>query len=1135
MYYRIGLDLGIASVGAAVISTDSEGNPKKIEGLYSRVFDACEVANTGESLAKSRRENRGVRRRLRRRGLRLVELRQLFSEKGVEYTPNVGVLALRYEALSRAISEEEFAAVIYTIVKHRGFKSSKKNPESTSDKDEGKLLASASKIKADLEAGGYATVGEMLYKRSLETCGAIRNKGGEYTIIVLRALLEDELKVLFERQRAFGNRLATPDVEARVLDIFTRQRTFDDGPGLDEHGVQRYSASFKIGKCEHERQEDRAPKCSYSATMFELYQRINNTIIKNDREDRLLTDEEREKIVAKFHSSTTKELTYTQVRKLLKLSDDERFNHLSYNVKEKDGTSLTKAEVNANVEKAKFISAKGYGDIVKALDAEHVADHALINEVARILIENKSVKKRTQELASNESTRDKLSAAEIDNLVDISVSKVGHVSILAIDKMLPYLEQGKKYSEAVEMAGYKFSKAQDTIKTKYLRLRDNDNLIGDIVDEITSPVVKRTVTQTIKVLNAIIRQYGSPLAINIELAREMSKSKKERDNLKKDNDERYLNNLKSREAFEDKFPGIVANRDDMLRWRLYEEQGGKCPYSGKTIDVRALFNDDMYEIDHIMPYSRCFNDSYNNKVLVLTDENRHKGNRLPYEYMSETQFCEFTDRVVAMYSTRNSAKMRNLLRDSMDESEMKDRALNDTRYISRFMLNLIEDHLEFAEGDLAGKRRVRAVAGGMTAKLRYLWGIKKVRADGARHHAVDAAVIACATDSAMNNISRYYKSKENMDAYVNYGAVSNDIVRKAPEPYEGFSDELNARCLSDEDSMADSLRAVGYSEDEVAEARPIFVSHMPNHKGKGAIHEETIYKMIDVDNVDKKGNVTKEHYQVKKVALDKLSFKNDKKGEYYHNGYYIDKFYRPNENMRLYNALIDRYIECGCDTKKAFTEPFYKPSDSSNGPIVRTVRTVEKNNSAVEVGSGSNRRGYADNGSMIRLDIFTRVKTNSKGVVQLDKETHKPVLEYYGVPVYTNDLYSGKLPMKAVVAAKPIEEWPIMDEAQGYEFAFSVYPHDLIYIEKKDGLALTKVRDDENSRLPDTKYANYVYYRAFSRSTGAMTIEDDTKAYEGGSVGIKTLKCLKKCTVDVLGNKDIVDKREHRQPLSLKR
>ena len=153
--------------------------------------------------------------------------------------------------------------------------------------------------------------------------------------------------------------------------------------------------------------------------------------------------------------------------------------------------------------------------------------------------------------------------------------------------------------------------------------------MNQTINEITNPVVKRSVSQTVKVINAIIRTYGSPQAINIELAREMSKTFEERRKIKGDMEKRQKNNEDVKKQIQE-LGKLSPTGQDILKYRLWQEQQGICMYSGKTIPLEELFKPG-YDIDHILPYSITFDDSFRNKVLVTSQENRQKGKRTPYE------------------------------------------------------------------------------------------------------------------------------------------------------------------------------------------------------------------------------------------------------------------------------------------------------------------------------------------------------------------------------------------------------------------------------------------------------------------------------------------------------------------------
>ena len=154
------------------------------------------------------------------------------------------------------------------------------------------------------------------------------------------------------------------------------------------------------------------------------------------------------------------------------------------------------------------------------------------NEVGRVLSTYKTsanIRSRLREAG--------LSEAEIDIAETLNFSKYGHISVKACDKLIPFLETGMKYNEACAAAGYDFKAHGNEERTRLLHPTEDD------LADITSPVVRRAVAQTVKVLNAIIRERGcSPTFINLELAREMAQDFTERKQAEKRMDDNRVRN-----------------------------------------------------------------------------------------------------------------------------------------------------------------------------------------------------------------------------------------------------------------------------------------------------------------------------------------------------------------------------------------------------------------------------------------------------------------------------------------------------------------------------------------------------------------------------------------------------------------
>lgn len=1129
--YRLGLDVGIKSVGWCVLECDENGEPIQINALNSRIFDAAEQPKTGASLAEPRRNARGLRRRIRRKSFRLERIRKLFIENGIELFEtqddliclkdeykNLDIVKLRSDALDKKLTEAEFARVLYSLARHRGFKSNKR--EGAKDSDEGKLLSSIRESEEEMRESGMRTRGEQLYKKYLMEGKPVHNKGGDYSMCVSRDILVKEIELLFEKQKEFGNNFATDENKEKYLDIFLSQRNFDEGPGKGS----QYTGSHDVKKCEIYRDEDVAAKGTYTSEWATIYQKINNLSIICGGDRRRLSNEERQ--IAVELAKKAEKVTYKAFRKAIKLDDDYRFSTLNYSEKKKQGKKKNEGESKSDVveindvvdslaceDKGEFITAKNSNKIVKALNDNLKSDIELIDEIAEICTKYKSENLFRNAIAESRIIGGRLDEETIEKLSKIDMKGYGHLSLHVLREILPYLEEGMVYSDAMQKAGHNHSE-HNFEKQKFLGTKE----VYDAIGGVTSPVVKRALSQTVKVIDAVIRQYGSPYAINIELARDMSMTKDERDKLKKENDARAAKN----EAIRENIAKLNAmpNSTNVLKYKLYEEQDHKCAYSMETLDINHLFEDGYYEIDHIIPYSRSFDDSFNNKVLVLKRENQNKRNSTPVEYFERIgrEYDEVLAFWKAVYQKRNRKKLEFLQKKEINESEWKNRALNDTRYASRMLANLIKDYLLFDEKSKDKYGRVETVKGAITSYLRRFWGVQKIREDGDKHHAVDAAIIACVTPKTKNKIERYNQIKEsrkmrNGQYVLEDGEIcDSDYYDKnshlvLPYPYKEFINELDARVMDEPVLMQNKLRLLGFNENYLMNAKPFVVSRMTSRKAKGWINSATIYSTKYADNKNPTVCGGKNIIVKRTQINDKKNFKLDKNGE-------ISGYFQPEGDVALYNALKQRLIEFGGDAEKAFEKPIRKPCKNGQGNIVRTVKTYETYTGGELL--LKNVKGIVKTDNIMRLDLYSKDG------------------KYFGVPVYVADLYRGELPKRAATQKKSQNEWRVMDDT--YTFEMSIYQDDLLRIESKKGIELKKKKDVENSAKALTKTITdeLVYFIGFDRSTASIEIEDTTGCYFARGVGIqKKIDKITKCEIDVLGNVQEIKKRP-KQPQPLK-
>lgn len=1066
MNYRLGLDIGITSVGWAVLEHNEEQEPIKIVDLGVRIFDRPENPKDGSSLAQPRREARSARRRLRRHRHRLERIKRLLEEydtisqsdlEDLFHSPQplADVYELRHQGIHRQLANHEWARVLIHLAQRRGFKSNRKN-EKDKEKEDGKLLAAVKTNQEIMLEKGYRTVGEMFYLDH-KFASHKRNKAEDYGHTISRQQVLDEVSLLFERQRDFNNPYAKVEFEQAYTDIVSGQRSFDLGPG-DPSPYGGNLIEKMRGNCTFEKDEPRAAKACYSFELFNLYQKINSIRIESSQDiSRLLASEERELIVQLAHQKA--DLNYGIIRRTLGLTEEQRFNSLTYG-----SDDIVETE-----KKSKFNYLKSWHEIRKALDSVSKG------RIQQLSIEQADLIGETLTLYKNEETISKkllaadFSKHDVEALLPLTPRGFSHLSLKAIRRILPHLEQGYVYSEATTLAGYNFRAHDNSTKYKFLPLSDPQ------LNDITNPVVRRAVSQSIKVINAVVRKYGSPQLICIELSREMGKNFNDRKEIEKQiKQNTALNEQVRNKIIEYGNPNPTGQ--DIVKMKLWQEQDGRCAYSGDHIPIERLFEPGVADVDHIVPYSISFDDSYTNKALVKSSENRQKGNLLPCEYMKNdpAKLERFT--VWVNTSVRNYNKRQRLLKRAItdeDRNKWKERQLNDTKYISRFMLNYIRDNLQFAPAEYLGKRRVIAVNGSITAYMRKRWGLKKDRLAGDLHHAQDAVVVACVTETMIRRITRYsqyYETRYSPNHFVDHetGEIINARQErfgvKFVEPWENFRLELESRLSDDPAIRISAYNLKNYLNPE--EVKPIFVSRMPTRKNRGPAHKETI----------RSPRLAEEGFFVSKVNITDLTL--DADGQ-------IKGYYQPQSDLRLYEALRSRLREFNGDGKKAFKEPFYKPTDTGkSAPQVKKIKVIERSNLNVSVGSG-----IAANGDMVRVDVF---KTEEG---------------YYWVPIYVADTVKGNLPNKASVASKPYDLWKTMKDD---DFVFSLYPNDLIRFQRE------KDKDE------------FMYYKKAGISTASISVESHDRSCSIPSLGVKTLLLLEKWEVDVLGDRNRV-KKENRQ------
>ncbi len=488
--YILGLDIGIASVGWAMVEINEEENPIRLIDLGVRVFERAEVPKTGDSLAAARRLARSVRRLTRRRAHRLLRARRLLKREGVlqaaDFDENGLIKSLpntpwqlRAAALDRKLTPLEWSAVLLHLIKHRGYLSQRKNEGETADKELGALLKGVADNAHALQTGNFRTPAELALNKFEKESGHIRNQRGDYSHTFNRKDLQAELNLLFEKQKEFGNPHVSDGLKEGIETLLMAQR-----PALSGDAVQKM-----LGYCTFEPTEPKAAKNTYTAGRFIWLTKLNNLRILEQGSERPLTTTERATLMDEPYRKS--KLTYAQARKLLGLEDTAFFKGLRYG---KD-----------NAEASTLMEMKAYHAISRALEKEGLKDKKsplnLSPELQDEIGTAFSLFKTDEDITGR--LKDRVQPEILEALLKhISFDKFVQISLKALRRIVPLMEQGKRYDEAcAEIYGDHYGKKNAEEKIYLPPIP---------ADEIRNPVVLRALSQARKVINAVVRRYGSP-------------------------------------------------------------------------------------------------------------------------------------------------------------------------------------------------------------------------------------------------------------------------------------------------------------------------------------------------------------------------------------------------------------------------------------------------------------------------------------------------------------------------------------------------------------------------------------------------------------------------------------------------
>lgn len=992
----LGLDLGVGSIGWCLIALDAQGDPAEILGMGSRVVplnNATDAADFSIGKAFTANQERTARRTMRR-GFARYQLRRYRLRRELEKVgmlPDAALIQLPllelWELRERAatagerLTLPELGRVLCHINQKRGYRHVKSDAAAIVGDEGEKKKDSNSAYLAGIRANDeklqdeHKTVGQYFAEQLRQNQSESPTGGISYRIkdqIFSRQRYIDEYDQIMAAQRVHYPDILTDEFIRMLRDeVIFMQRPLKSCKHLvslcefekQERVMRVHQDDGKGGRQLVERKVKFGPKVApKSSPLFQLcriYEAVNNIrLTRPDGSPRDLTPEERAKIVAHLQSSAS--LSFAALKKLLKekaliadqltsksglkgnstrvalataLQPYPQYHHLlDMELETRMMTvQLTDEETGEVTEREVAVVTDSYvrqplyrlWHILYSIEERDAMRRALITQLGM--------------------TEEDLDGGLLDQLYRLDFVKPGYGNKSAkfICKLLPQLQQGLGYSEACAAVGYRHSNSPTSEEITERTLLEKIPLLQR--NELRQPLVEKILNQMINLVNALKAEYGVD-EVRVELARELKMSREERERMAEGNRRREKENKAIAEKIRE--CGLFPTKSRIRKYMLWEEAGEKCLYCGQILTLSQCLNGDDMEVEHIIPKSVLYDDSYGNKTCACRRCNKEKGNRTALEYIRAKGWeAEYMERINGLLDKKAISYSKHQRLRWMKEdipSDFLERQLRLTQYISRQAMAILQQ----------GIRRVSASEGGVTARLRSLWGYddilhtlnldrydsmgetERVSREGEtteklrikdwskrkdhRHHAIDALVVASTRQGYIQRLNRVSSESERE-------AMSEEIeVQKATktdklsllERWLTQRPHLSVRAVSDK--VAEILISYRPGKRVVTRGRNIYLRHGKKcvQSGllvpRGPLSKETVYGQITVNG---------EPQIVCKYDLHSLKAKDV--------DYVVD--------LALRKRLKELLAQHGGKEKEAFAGDVYMDEAGTQGPI-RSVR-----------------------------------------------------------------------------------------------------------------------------------------------------------------------------------------------------
>ena len=712
-----GIDLGVSSIGLAIIEESSEG--REIKKMAVRVIpedpDFHGKFHTGNTASKclKRTEKRGIRRNNQRFKQRRDKLYQLLKE--LNWFPpkelfqlNVTELyGLRAKAVTQKITLEKLGRVLILLNQRRGFLSNRKsNSEEENSTDYKKNIQ-----RLETEREGR-TIGQELY-RELEQANTTQKLPLEILLrerTYFRASYIEEFDQIWKNQQEHypsiltGNR-NEDDVKGSLYNEIKNKILYYQRPLKSQKGL--------LSNCSFEAYRKGINKSSPYFELFRIWQKINDLEWKTSDGERGTPDIEAKRKLANelFKGNKLNEkakLTTTEIKKILGLPDRGTYLNFTELDKSKTYYQLSEALKEAGVEDhEKYLS----------FDFNEKDEKGGLFELWHITYSLPTEKEIKNTLIKHFNFSEQQAKAIATSPLIAYPSDYGSLSTKAIRKLLPFMTEGLNYADACDKVGYDHSgyKTETPIVKKLKQLPKNS---------LRNPVVEQVLNEMVNMVNLAMEEHGPFDEIRVELARELRQSAERRKEESKRNKANKNKNSEVRRLLQEEYGLKHVNGRDVQRYKLWKETERKCLYCTNEIS-KVQFLHGEAEIEHILPKSRSFSNAMSNYILAHRKCNSAKGQQTAFDFMDgkgEASLNQYLQTINTLYKENGKGKIsrtkfENLMcKGDAIPNDFVNRMKNDTQFIAVEAVKLLQSVCP----------KTYSTTGQVTAFLRKEWKLNHV-------------------------------------------------------------------------------------------------------------------------------------------------------------------------------------------------------------------------------------------------------------------------------------------------------------------------------------------------------------------------------------------------------------------------